>query len=125
LTLAKSNFSMLRLKLLALKKHLPQKHSFKWRWTRNLGRNNLQIVPSSVANHHERTRRRNLSAVLIHYPIIIIDERKTRTKARRSTRDADKESKPRPLLWLCCSQLVSLIVLANREVMSAERMMAA
>jgi hypothetical protein len=62
------------------------------------GRNNLQIVPSYVANHHERTGRRNLSAVLIHYPIIIIDEKKTRTKELRSAPDADKENKLRPLL---------------------------
>jgi hypothetical protein len=87
--------------------------------------NNLQIIPSDVTNHHERTRKRNLFAVLIHYPIIIIDEKKTRTKELRNTRDTDKEYKPRPLLWFCCSQLVSLTDSANREVMSAERMMAA
>jgi hypothetical protein len=62
--------------------------------------------------------------MLIHDPIIIIDQ-KTRTKELRSTRDTDKANKRRRLLWLCCSQFVSLTDPANREVMSAERMMAA
>jgi hypothetical protein len=82
--------------------------------------NNLQIIPSYVTNDHEMTRKRNLSKRLIHYPISIIDQ-KTRTKARRSTRDADKENKPRPLLSLCCSRLVSLTDPGNREVMSIEK----
>jgi hypothetical protein len=78
--------------------------------------NNLQMIPSSVANHHERTRKRNLSAMLIHYPSII-DEKKTRTKEPRRARDTDKENKPRSLLRLFYSRLVSLTDPANREVM--------
>jgi galactose-1-phosphate uridylyltransferase len=41
--------------------------------------NNLQIVASYVANHHERTRKRNLSAMPMHHQIIIIEERNQRT----------------------------------------------
>jgi hypothetical protein len=58
--------------------------------------NNLQIVPSSATNHHEITRKRNLSAMLVHSQIIIIDE-KPRTKELRSARDTEKENKPHPL----------------------------
>jgi hypothetical protein len=82
--------------------------------------NNLQIIPSHGTNHHERTRKRNLSAMLIHYPIIIIDE-KARTKERRRARDTDKENKHRPLLWLHCSQVACLTDPGNREVMSIEK----
>jgi hypothetical protein len=84
-------------------------------------RNILQIIPFYVTNHHEITRKRNLSARPIHDQIIIIDEKKTRTKELRSTRDADQENKPHPLLWLRCSQLMSLIDPVNREVMSIEK----
>jgi hypothetical protein len=58
---------------------------------------NRQIIRSCVTNDHERTRKQNLSAMQIHYPIIIIDE-KTRTKELRSTRDTREENKPGPLL---------------------------
>jgi hypothetical protein len=62
--------------------------------------------------------------MLRHY-LKMIDEKKTRTKEFRSTRDTDEDCKPRSLLWLFCSQLVSLTGPANREVNSAERIVPA
>jgi uncharacterized membrane protein len=42
--------------------------------------NAMVIIVSvgDVSNHHERTRKRNLYAMVIHYPIFIIEEQKRR-----------------------------------------------